>query len=272
MFLTTTLPNPILISFGPLTIYWYGIFIVSGIIAGMAIASKLAEKHGLKKEIILDLSFWLVIFGLLGARIYHVFFLQWAYYSQHLSEIPKIWQGGLAIHGVIFTGLILLYFMARKNKIDFTRLAFILVPGLAIGQAIGRWGNYFNQELFGTPTNLPWGIPIAVEKRPDEYIHYSRFHPAFLYESLGSLLIFIGLLLWHRASLKKNPADRAKYAKRGVAFYLIAYSLLRFSLEFLRTDPSPEILGWRAPQAVSLAVILLTIIWLLPKKKKHVIS
>ena len=187
-FLHTYIPNPIFISVGSINIYWYGFFVVLGIIMAIAIAAKLASYYQIKKDTIFDLSFWLIIFGLLGARIYHVF-LELPFYLKQPLDIFKIWNGGLAIHGGILVGVIVLYFYIKKYRINFWQISAIAVPGLALGQAIGRWGNYFNQELFGKATNLSWGIPIDIVNRPFEYLNYEYFQPTFLYESIGSLLI-----------------------------------------------------------------------------------
>lgn len=268
MFLHTFDPQPILISFGFIQIHWYGLFIVFGALSAIGTTIKLALYYDIKKEKIIDLAFYLIILGIIGARIYHVF-LEFPYYISYPLDIFKVWQGGLAIHGGIIAGVIFLYFYARRQKINLWLYASIAVPGLALAQAIGRWGNYFNQELFGRPTNLPWGIPINVINRPLEYISAEYFHPTFLYESIGNLIIFAILIALHIYTIKKKKI-KIYFYKLQVASYLILYSILRFSTEFIRIDPTPEILGLRFPQIASLILIIVSInILLLPKLKKR---
>ncbi|MFA6106140.1 MAG: prolipoprotein diacylglyceryl transferase [Patescibacteria group bacterium] len=254
-FLHTFHPNPILISFGPIEIYWYGFFIVCGILAAIITAVKLGKYYKILKDDILDLSFFLVIFGIIGARAFHVF-IEWQYYLSHPLEIFKVWQGGLAIHGGIIAGLMVVYWFIQKSKINFWKLTAIIVPGLAIGQAIGRWGNYFNQELFGAPTNLPWGIPIDMINRPFQYMAKNYFHPAFLYESLGDLLIFAILVFAHWLIIKRGWQKSFNF-KLLVAGYLILYSILRFFTEFIRIDQAYYFFGLRHEQVISLVVIIL---------------
>jgi phosphatidylglycerol---prolipoprotein diacylglyceryl transferase len=252
-FLHNFSPTPILISFGSLHVYWYGLFVVLGVLAALTVSLELAKRFGLSANKIFDLAFWMIIAGIVGARIYHVC-LEWSYYQLDYWNILKVWQGGLAIHGGIIAGTLVLIYFCWKEKVNFWLLAGIFAPGVALGQAIGRWGNYFNQELFGTPTNLPWGIPINFMNRPDIYLSANYFHPTFLYESLGNLIIFGVLFLIILQFLKK------KWTNYKIIFltYLILYSILRFSMEFLRTDVTAYFFGYRWPQVFSLLVILLS--------------
>lgn len=206
----------------------------------------------------------MVLFGIIGARAYEIF-LEFPYYWSHPSQMLKIWEGGLAIHGAIIFGAITLFLYIKKNKLDFWKLMAIIVPGLALGQAIGRFGNWFNQELFGLPTNLPWGIPISAVNRPLEYISQIFFQPTFLYESLG--LLIIAAFLFTLLRREKNNLSR-KNAMRVGAYYLALYSILRFSLEFIKVDPTPVFLGLRWPQFISLVIIVVAII--IYKKSSHV--
>ncbi|MFA4834365.1 MAG: prolipoprotein diacylglyceryl transferase [Patescibacteria group bacterium] len=265
-FLHTFNPNPILVSFGPIHVYWYGFFIVLGVLAAIAAALKISSYYGLKKETIIDLAFWLVLGGIIGARIYHVF-LELPYYSKYPLDIFKVWQGGLAIHGAIIAGLLLIWLFARKRNLDFWLLAAIITPGMALAQAIGRWGNYFNQELFGKPTDLSLGIPIDIMKRPVEYISSDFFHPTFLYESIGNFLIFLVLISFHIWVIKKGQFKDYFYLLFFI-FYLIMYSALRFSLEFVRIDETPVIWNLRFPQIASLIIILLTFALLIYRIRK----
>lgn len=256
-FLHTFTPNPILVSFGPFHVYWYGMFIVLGIIFALAIAIKLAGYYKVNKEDIIDIAFYLIIGGVIGARLYHIC-LEFSYYAEHQLDMFKIWNGGLAIHGAIIAGVIIMYVYSKNKNLNFWQLTAIAVPGLALAQAIGRWGNYFNQELYGKPTDLPWGIPIQFNNRVLEYYTSNYFHPTFFYESLGSLAIFVILIFMHYLVIKKQKLN-FQYI---VFTYLILYSLLRFVTEILRVDPTPVFLGLRLPQITSLIIILLSLSWL----------
>ncbi|MFA4871444.1 MAG: prolipoprotein diacylglyceryl transferase [Patescibacteria group bacterium] len=256
-------PQPIFFQFGWLTIRWYGLLMALSFIIGIFILTALGRKKGIKSDDVYDLAFWLVIGGIIGARLYEVFFINWDYYKNNLSAIFKIWQGGLAIHGAIIAGLIVLWFWAKKKKFSFWLLTDLLAVPLALGQAIGRWGNYFNQELFGPPTNLPWGIPIGEANRPALFMNEKYFQPAFLYESILDLVLFLIII----RAIKRG-------ARQGVAtvIYFLGYGLIRFFMEFVRIDETPNVLGLRLPQLASLLIILAAIfIWaflLRPNNKK----
>lgn len=271
-FLHTFNPSPIVAAIGPVNVYWYGFFILLAVLAALAVCLYLAKLHQIKADIMIDLAFWLIISGLLGARLYEVL-LELPYFLANPLDIFKIWQGGLAIHGAIIGGLIALWRFAKKNNLNFPKLAAIIITALPLGQAIGRWGNYFNQELFGYPTALPWGIPIDIINRPLNYFKAQYFHPAFLYESLGNFLIFIILFIAHYLIIKKNKTDNSNYFWLFASYFLL-YSILRFSLEFIRLDPAPVLFGLRFPQLASLFIIFLSLnylthhIWLKIKKIK----
>ncbi len=252
-FLHNFQPNPILISLGPLNLYWYGLFMVSGILAALIVSFRLAKYYKIDSNTLLDLCFWLIINGLIGARVYDIL-LEYTYYLNNPLDIFKIWQGGLAIHGAIIGGLLTIYFFSRKRTLSPWRLIALALPGLALGQALGRWGNYFNQELFGLPTSAPWGIPIQVLNRPWAYISNSYFQPTFLFESLGCLIIFTSLLLFNIYFIKKNKLNKTFFVWM-IVYYMISYSILRFTLETIRIDWAPTFLGLRWPQFMSLIII-----------------
>jgi phosphatidylglycerol:prolipoprotein diacylglycerol transferase len=255
-------------------------------ILAIGIAIKLAGYYKIEKEKIIDLSFYLIIFGIIGARLYDVG-LEWRYYVKYPIDVFKIWNGGLAIHGAIIAGLIVAWvfsltpspspcgekgisFKSWRKAENFWLLCSLVVPGLALAYGIGRWGNYFNQEIFGYPTDLPWGIPIDFMKRPLEFISAEYFHPTFLYECLGSLVIFVILLLMHVSIIKKKAFSSTNY-KLLTTSYLIMYSILRFGIEFMRIDWAPTILGLRWPQITSLIIIIICVVMMvLPKFKKRV--
>jgi len=207
-----------------------------------------------------DLSFYIIIFGIIGDRLAHVFLYDWEYYSQNLLDILKIWQGGLAIHGAIFTGILVLFIYARKKFLSFWLLADIFAPALVLGQTIGRWGNYFNQEIYGLPTDLPWGIPINLVNRVKGYESFTHFHPTFLYLSIWCLLIFMVLFFWHKKRIKvfKNTGI-IKGVGNIFLSYLFLYSIGRFLVEFIRLDLQPEPLGLRMGQWLSLVTVTLGI-------------
>lgn len=274
-FLHTFEPNSILFSLGPINLYWYGLLIVLGIILALLTAIKLSSYYSIKNDAIIDLAFWLIIFGIIGARIYHIL-IELPYYISHPLEIIQIWHGGMAIHGAIIAGVITIYYFTKKHALDFWKICAILVPGLALAQTVGRWGNYFNQELFGKPTSLPWGIPINLFNRPLEYLNNNFFHPTFLYESLGNFLIFLLLILLHISVIKNNQklnlfCEKIKIScfEIIVLCYLTLYSMLRFFMEYLRTDQTYVLLGLRFPQIVSILIIILCLLYPLIKIKKY---
>ncbi|MFP4514916.1 MAG: prolipoprotein diacylglyceryl transferase [Parcubacteria group bacterium] len=264
-FLHTFQPEAILATIGPVTIYWYGFFMMSAILAGLLFIIYLAKKYKIESNIIIDLAFWLILFGIIGARLYELI-IDFTYYQNNPLAIFKLWQGGLAIHGAIIAGLITLYLFTKKTaKIlnekhnqTFWKLTAIITPGLALGQFIGRWGNYFNQELFGLPSSAPWAIPINIINRPIAYISDQYFHPTFLYESIGNLFIFIILFSIHLYVINKKRFSTAIFIKI-TALYLFLYSILRFSLEFLRLDPTLVLGLMRWPQIISIIIIIVSI-------------
>ncbi len=280
-FLHTFNPSPILAAIGPIHIYWYGFFIMLGALAALAIAIYLAKLHGIKSETIIDLAVWLIVGGLIGARLYDIF-LEWPYFSTHLLDSLKVWQGGLAIHGAIVGGALTLWLFTKKYGQNFWQLAAIAVTALPLGQAIGRWGNYFNQELFGYPTNLPWGIPINLLNRPWQYLNYTFFHPVFLYESIGDFTIFILLILLFKLTRMETNSKfsifpEAMFGTSNFQFsiitYLFLYSILRFFTEFIRLDTTPIVLGLRFPQLISLIIIFFCLgyfIWLKIREKSAI--
>ncbi len=244
-------PSPILFDFGFVQVHWYGLLMLVSILGSFFVLLKKAEVFSLNRNQIWDLLFWLVVGGILGARIYEVLLVEPTFYFSHPGQMVKVWQGGLAIHGAWLGGLIVLWFFSKKWKISLWKLTDAITFVLPLGQAIGRWGNYFNQELYGLPTNLPWGIPIAVDNRLSEYVQFTHFHPTFLYESIGALLIFI-LLFWF---LKQK-----RFTGQITLVYLGLYSALRLALEFIRLDPAFMLFGIRWPIIFSSLVILLVMI------------
>jgi phosphatidylglycerol---prolipoprotein diacylglyceryl transferase len=257
-FLHTFEPNAILLKLGPLQIHWYGFLMIVGGILGFLLILKLADKYKQDRRFFQDLVFWWVIGAVLGARIYYVIYA-WELYQDAPLDIFKIWQGGLAVHGIIIGGFITTYIYARLKKKNFGLISDIIVVGLTLAQVIGRNGNYFNQEIFGKPTDAAWGIPISFANRPPTFWQYEFFHPTFLYEVLGSLVILGILLLLTSIRLR-----RGKWLVGNLLLvYLMLYSVQRYILEFVRVDYSPEVLGVRWAQLLSSVVILVTVFWLI---------
>lgn len=247
-------PSPILFNFGFTQIHWYGLLMLASILVAFFVLLKKAKVFSLTTEQVWDLLFWLVIAGILGARIYEVLLVEPSFYFSHPAQIIKIWQGGLAIHGAWLGGLVVLWLYSRKWQKSLWSLTDAICLVLPLGQALGRWGNYFNQELYGLPTDLPWGIPINLINRLPEYSAYTHFHPTFLYESIGTLLIFF-VLLW---LLKKK-----RFNGQITLVYLGLYSILRLVLEFIRLDPAFMIFGIRWPIIFSgLSIIVVIILYI----------
>ena len=253
-------PGPIVFEIGPIMLRWYGLLIAIAVLLGVTLSQYLAKYRSLDPELLGDLAIWLVIAAIPCARIYYVLF-QWQEYAQRPEDIIAIWKGGIAIHGAIIGGTIATIIFARIKRVSFWQLLDLVAPSLILGQAIGRWGNFFNSEAFGKPTDLPWKLFIAPQYRPLDLINNEYFHPTFLYESLWNLGIFV-LLLWLFAwGLKRT--NRLKTGTLS-AIYLIGYSLGRVWIEWLRTD-SLMLGPLKIAQVVSLSAIALGIfilVWL----------
>ena len=227
---------------GPLYIRFYGIILMLGAVAGGWLASREVKRRGFDPEMVWDLLVYLIIGGVIGARLWHIFTpppssieqgFTTQYYLTHPLDALAIWKGGLGIPGTIIGGLIALYLYVRNNKaISFFEWTDIAAPSLALGQAIGRWGNFFNQELYGAPTNLPWKIYIDPAHRLAGFENISYYHPLFAYESILNLANML-FLLW----ITREYTGRLK---KGDVFnlYLIVYPVVRFFLDFLRLDAS----------------------------------
>lgn len=228
-------------SIGPLFVHWYGVIIMFGTVLAAFMAEREAKKRGMDSEFIWDALPYILIAGIIGARLWHVFTppdsmqaagLTTSYYFQNPIEILKIWRGGLGIPGAVMGGMVAVYVYCKRHNIRFGDFGDIVAPGLALAQAIGRWGNFVNQELYGAPSNLPWAISIDEVHRLPEYMDVARYHPLFLYEFLWNLMN-MGLLLW----VGKKFAGRLKPGDILLT-YLIVYPVGRFLLEYLRLDAS----------------------------------
>ena len=229
-----THPDPIAFEIAGIEIRWYGILIALGMLIAVLLSCKRAAYHNLKEDDVLDVALWSIPIGVIGARFYYVLF-NLKYYNS-LSEAFNIRAGGLAIHGGLLFGITTAVIVCRFKKINPLNMIDLMIPSVALAQAIGRWGNFFNGEAHGGPTNLPWGIIVDGVK----------VHPTFLYESIWCLLLFIGLSYF----------DKYKRRAHGQTFalYCIFYSLERFFVESLRTD-SLMIGPFKQAQVISLCAI-----------------
>ena len=234
--------DPILFQIGPLALRWYGLLIVTGILLAAWVAARYVERKGYSGDALWDLLLWILIPGLIGARLYYVFIQSprgpegLGYYLSNPWAILQIWSGGIHIFGAfIFGGIAAVLYMRRRNLPVLPYLDAIAL-GLPLGQAVGRWANFINQELYGPPTTLPWGLKIDSHARIAPYTDFATyppdtlFHPLFLYESLWNFLGF-GLIFWisRRFEHSLRPGDL-------LLLYIIWYPTGRFMLEFLRTD------------------------------------
>lgn len=254
--------NRTILSIGNFHIYWYSVLIATGIIIGLYLLTKEASKQNISKDTIIDIAFYTIIWGIIGARIYYVIFNIKPYLSNPLS-ILYVWEGGLAIYGGIIGGLITLAYQTKKKNIVLGKLTDMIVPSLILAQAIGRWGNFFNQEAHGGIVSLEFlkkiHIPNFIIK--GMYINGNYYHPTFFYESLWCLLGFILLVIIRR--LLKNSKDGT------LTFtYLIWYGIGRFFIEGLRTD-SLYLGIFRISQIVSIVIIIIGVIGLIYNKRKE---
>ena len=247
IFLALRSPGPELFQLGPFSLRWYGLLIAISVLVGLNLSSELASKKGLKKSLINDLLPILVLASVIGARIYYVAF-EWRNYTGKnfwssinflnlnipIPSAIEIWGGGIAIHGALLMGTLSIIFFCRWRKEPFWDVIDVLVPSVALGQALGRWGNFFNNEAFGIPTSLPWKLFIPYGFRPEIFSTQAYFHPTFLYESVWNIFVFgILIFLFRKANKREITLPSGSLS----CLYLITYSLGRLWIEALRTDP-----------------------------------
>lgn len=263
------IPSPSLSSFsvGPLTIHFYALCIITGIAAAIWIGRNRYANLGGNPDDVSEVAIWAVPFGIIGGRIYHVVTSPSQYFGSNGNPIDavRIWEGGLGIWGAISLGAFgaYLYFRTHKTSLNFRQLLDSLAPGVIVAQAIGRVGNYFNQEVFGKPTELPWGLEIDPVNRPSGFESYSTFHPTFLYELLWCLVVAVLLI--------KLPGFLKKIAlKQGDVFalYILGYTSGRLWIETLRIDEANLILGLRLNIWVSLIVLISSSAYLLANQRR----
>lgn len=257
-------PGPIAIQLGPLTLRWYGIFTAAAILVALWLVDRQARAEGLPADEIASCLGWAIAAGYVGARLYEVAF-NWDYYGRNWAKIPAVWEGGLAIHGGLIVGCATGIALLARRGLPVLRTMDLAAPSFAIAQAIGRWGNFFNEEAFGEPTDLPWKLYISPAHRPPEYRNAEFFHPTFLYESLWDLAVFIALVGWLRPRWHARP---------GALFfwYIGLYSVGRFTIESVRLD-SFWAGGYRVPQLASLVGIMVSVcglVWVSRKARGRV--
>lgn len=243
--------DPIALSLGPIQIHWYGVIIGVGIALALFLAMREGERRGLHKDIFPDLMLWAIPIAIISARIYYVAF-EWDYYSQNPGDIIKIWNGGIAIHGALIGSVITAIVFSRKKDISFWKLADIAAPSIIIGQAIGRWGNFINQEAHGGEVTRSFleGLFLPEFIINQMYIDGTYYHPTFLYESIWNLLGFILLMSLRRVNLRQGEIFLS---------YVIWYSIGRFFVEGMRTDSLMLTESLRIAQTISIALIVLAV-------------
>ena len=241
--------DPVAFELGPLTVNWYGLIIVTGMILAIFLGIREGEKRGVSEDFIVDTAFWTLPIGILGARLYYVLF-ELEYYITDPIRILYVWEGGLAIYGGIIAGTLMVYYMSKKNDVPFLLVTDILSPFVLLGQAIGRWGNFINQEAHGGEVSRQFLENLMLPEFIIEGMNIggTYYHPTFLYESVWSILGVILLLVLRN---RKNLLLRGE----TTAGYMIWYGIGRFFIEGLRTD-SLYMGPFRVSQLVSLALII----------------
>jgi prolipoprotein diacylglyceryl transferase len=235
---------------GPLPLRAYALCILAGIVVAVLVADRRWRARGGPEGAVFDISSWAVPFGIVGARVYHVVTSPDAYFGSggHPLDALKIWEGGLGVWGAVAGGALGAWFACRRNGWSFLMFADSAAPGVLVAQAMGRVGNYFNQELFGKPTTLPWGLEIDLAHRPPGYEQYATFHPTFLYEALWCLLVAAILVAIDRRWRQDHG--------RTFALYVMLYTVGRAVFEYLRIDEAHRVLGLRLNEWTSLVVFI----------------
>ena len=244
---------------GPVLVHVYGLMYILGVLAAVAITQRLWARRGGSRELVVDVALWGFPAGLIGGRLYHL--------ATSWDEVPHtwwgplaIWKGGLGIWGGIALGTAVGIWRLRRARVDVASFLDCAAPGLLVAQAIGRIGNYFNQELFGGPTSLPWGLEIDPQHRPAGYAGYATFHPTFLYELLFDLAL--------AAVLARLVRRRAVRSPGVFALYVAGYSGFRIFEELLRTDPAHHVLGLRLNFFVAIVLCLAGLAWFVASQRR----
>ncbi|MGG7620652.1 prolipoprotein diacylglyceryl transferase [Robertmurraya sp. GLU-23] len=252
--------DPIAVSLGPIQIHWYGVIIGVGIALALFLAMREGERRGLHKDIFPDLMLWAIPIAIISARIYYVAF-EWDYYSQNPGDIIKIWNGGIAIHGALIGSVITAIVFSRKKNISFWKLADIAAPSIILGQAIGRWGNFINQEAHGGEVTRSFleGLFLPEFIINQMYIDGVYYHPTFLYESIWNLVGFVLLMSLRRVNLRQGEIFLS---------YVIWYSIGRYFVEGMRTDSLMLTESLRIAQTISIGLIVLAVALIVYRRVK----
>jgi prolipoprotein diacylglyceryl transferase len=255
-------PSSGVINLGPLPLRAYALCIILGILAAVVVGDRRLVARGGPKGAMAEVATWAVPAGLIGARLYHLATnpeLYWGAHGQGTVAALEVWHGGLGIWGGVLGGAIGAWLVCRRKGLDLALVADALAPGLVLAQAIGRWGNYFNQELFGRPTTLPWGLEISPSHRPVGYERFTTFHPTFLYESLWDVAVAL-LLIWADRRFKLTGG-------RVFALYVAAYTFGRFWIESLRIDDAHKFFGLRLNDWVSILVFAAAVVFFVSRRR-----
>ncbi|UFT98507.1 prolipoprotein diacylglyceryl transferase [Radiobacillus kanasensis] len=252
----------VFLELGPFTVYWYGVIIATGAFLGLWLATRESDRLGLKKDVFIDLVVFAIPVAIIFARIYYVIFEWEQYEGGTWWDVFEIWNGGIAIHGALIGSVLTAIIFARVKKMSFWQLADIAAPSLILGQAIGRWGNFMNQEAHGGPVSEAY-YQNFMQYLPDFITNQMcidgvMYHPTFLYESVWNILV-LGFLLWFR---RKNP-------RRGEVYisYMMAYSVGRYFIEGMRTDSLYVVGQLRTAQLISIVLIVLGIVLIVYRRK-----
>ena len=268
----TKFPNPPFSSFsiGPLTVHLYALCILAGIIAAYFIGAARFKKRGGDSGTLLDVVLWAVPFGIVGGRLFHVathwgdYFGVYPSVQETFMHVVAVWEGGLAIYGAVILGSVGAWIGAKRSGVRFVAILDALAPGILVAQGIGRWGNYFNQELFGQATDLPWGLAIQKAGNaafPNEFPDGTLFHPTFLYEFTWNILGALAII-WIAKRLQLQWG-------KVFALYLIVYSVGRFFIESIRMDPSEVFFGYRTNQWSAIFGVLIGAIFWYVQSRRH---
>jgi prolipoprotein diacylglyceryl transferase len=261
--LLASIPSPSsgAIHIGPLQLRAYGLMIALGVIAAVWLTGKRFVQKGIgSTDDVSYIALWAVPAGIIGARLYHVI-TDWELFRDDPARAIRIWEGGLGIWGGIALGTAVGVWAAKRRGIPVLIAMDCAAPALALAQAIGRWGNWWNRELFGRPTDRPWGLEIPLANRPAGFEQYQTFHPTFLYESLWNLFL-CGALLWIDKRFKVRPG-------RLFVMYVAGYTAMRFWIERLRIDPANKILGLRVNEWTSLVLFTASVVFLIVDHVRH---
>ena len=271
-------PGSQLINLGFISIKWYGLLIAISVLLGLNLSKKLARSRGIDPNFISEILPSLVLSSIIGARVYYVIFEYQQFSGDkffttikilniylNIPSFLAIWEGGIAIHGALLGGFLSIYLFCKSKKIPLKIFLDLLMPSVILGQSIGRWGNFFNNEAFGIPTNLPWKLFIPLSNRPNIFANSQYFHPTFLYESLWNLIIFTILIYIFNKQSKDNSITPGLIT----SLYLVTYSFGRFWIEGLRIDslclggfPPYCEGGLRVAQFISIFLFSSGLIWL----------